>query len=700
MGVNDTSADKTSTEVAHKDQGDRHVEMTVDALRDTLRKTRVVVDDLRQRCAAIEAQHNGRPDAELSEARNSLNEQRNEFERQLLEIESGMRGVQARLHEVEQERDSALRAVSANHETELQVREAMSGLLAMRTRALSEKEARIVQLTRRVADAEAAVAAETARRVEAEQRLNAVLLSETWKLTAPVRKVLELTKRSAHVQKARVQLVRKALLSGDRDARRVLSNSFRRRLGANVAVPSLPVSRPAGGAALAPHESIVTSYPSWLLRMDTPDAEALAALVATADSVPEVVLVVRLTMSTAATWNELLGAMRKLVGLRWTASVLVEAGADAELVERFKQAVDGDSRFSFTQPRLDVGHIVMLIDSGAIPRPHGPRILVDALCRDKRYRLAYSDEDHLPEGGLPQAPWFKPDFSRLLTKQGILFGKMVALRCTTETDLDVARRLFELHTDPAATVREMALSIDERAIVHVPHVAFHDTTPAAVPLPLELPALPDSLPVVSILIPTRDGWHLLGPCLESLKMTDWPKDKLEVIVIDNGSVDPETLEGLSLAEREGRIRILRDPREFNYPRLNNVAVHACRGDLLVLLNNDTEIIDPAWLRKMAAYALLPDVGAVGPKLLYGDRTVQHGGVVLGIRGVAAHAHLFQERDAGGYRGLANLTHEVAAVTGACLMVSKAAFEEVGGLREELRVAFNDVVFCLGPVHTI
>lgn len=667
--------------------GNSHAEVTVNALRENLRKARLVVDDLRRRSETGEGKMCARLQAELDDARISADEQRTQFERQLQDMEVGVRSAQERLRAFEEERDGVLRAVIASQDATTQIREALSQML-------TEKHVQIAFLTQRLADAERDAAAQEARRLEAENQLGSVLSSETWKLTAPARKLVELTRRSAGLQKARAHLIRSAILSRDPKARIVLSNSIRRRLRIKTAMVEGQAPAGTSTANLAPHESVVASYPSWLLRMDTPDAEVLAAMEATSSSMPEVAVIVRLTKKTFAAWDEMLTAVKGIVGLKWTASIIFELNVDRTSVEKFKRAVGADTRFSFDPPKVSVGQIVLLIDAGAIPRLHGPRILVDELRRDETRILAYADEDYLPRGGLPQDPWFKPGFSPLLAKQGALLGKMVALRWANDASSDVIRRAFNQELDLGAAVRDMSLSIDSSRIVHVPHVAFHDVMPSATLVPLEAPALPDSLPIVSILIPTRDGWHLLGPCLESLQKTDWPQDRLEIIIIDNGSTDSETLDGMSLAEREGRIRILRDPREFNYARLNNVAARASHGDLLVLLNNDTEIIDPAWLRKMAAYAMLPGVGAVGPKLLYGDGTVQHAGVVLGIQGVAAHAHLSLAQDADGYRGLASLTHEVAAVTGACLVVSKSAFEEVGGLREELRVAFNDIVFCL------
>ena len=208
------------------------------------------------------------------------------------------------------------------------------------------------------------------------------------------------------------------------------------------------------------------------------------------------------------------------------------------------------------------------------------------------------------------------------------------------------------------------------------------------------PPLPATLPVVSIIIPTRNMWQLLSQCLESIYDTDWPSDKLEIIVVDNGSTEDSCIKGLIEASKLHKIIVIRDDGDFNFSRLNNDAIRVSRGELIVLLNNDTKAITKSWLKELAAYALAPGAGAVGPKLLYEDNTVQHAGVILGVQGAAAHCHRGVGANDGGYHELANITHEVLAVTGACLAVTKQAYNDVGGLNEEFRVAFNDIVLCM------
>jgi GT2 family glycosyltransferase len=206
--------------------------------------------------------------------------------------------------------------------------------------------------------------------------------------------------------------------------------------------------------------------------------------------------------------------------------------------------------------------------------------------------------------------------------------------------------------------------------------------------------LPDAPPLVSIVIPTRNNVDHLRKCIHSLlSKTTYPKT--EILIVDNGSDEEHTRAYLDRLDAHASIRILRDPGPFNYSALNNAAVKAARGDLICLLNDDTEAITPDWLQEMAALALQPGVGAVGARLWYPDDTLQHGGLILGILGVAGNAHKHMPKGHHGYFGRAGLTQSLSAVTAACLVVQKSVYEEVGGLNEtDLQVAYNDVDFCL------
>jgi GT2 family glycosyltransferase len=202
----------------------------------------------------------------------------------------------------------------------------------------------------------------------------------------------------------------------------------------------------------------------------------------------------------------------------------------------------------------------------------------------------------------------------------------------------------------------------------------------------------DPQPLITIIIPNKDHVSDLDKCLRSiLDKTTYPN--YEILIVENNSEEQSTFayyQTLSSAT----IRVLHYPNSFNFSAINNFAVeHAC-GDVLLFLNNDIEIITPNWLQEMLMFAQRLDVGAVGPKMYYADNTIQHGGVITGIAGFAGHAHRHFQRDAFGYLGRLALAQNLSAVTGACLMVRKAVFEQVGGFDEKFAVALNDIDLCM------
>ncbi|MFY9294245.1 MAG: glycosyltransferase family 2 protein, partial [Methylorubrum rhodinum] len=206
--------------------------------------------------------------------------------------------------------------------------------------------------------------------------------------------------------------------------------------------------------------------------------------------------------------------------------------------------------------------------------------------------------------------------------------------------------------------------------------------------------LPEPAPLVSVVIPTRDRAELLAVALDGLfSGTDYPA--LEAIVVDNDSREEATAALFARYVAEPRLRVLPVPGPFNFSDLSNRGAAAARGGVLLFLNNDIAVMEPGWLAELVSIACEPDVGAVGAKLLYPDGTLQHGGIVLGIGGVAGHSHLGIAGDAPGYFARMQLTQEVSAVTGACLAIRAEVFSQVGGFdAAALAVAFNDVDLCL------
>jgi O-antigen biosynthesis protein len=206
--------------------------------------------------------------------------------------------------------------------------------------------------------------------------------------------------------------------------------------------------------------------------------------------------------------------------------------------------------------------------------------------------------------------------------------------------------------------------------------------------------LPSPAPRVSILIPTRDRASLVRTCLDGLlRKTDYPD--FEVVILDNDSVEPSTMSLFAELRTDPRVRVLRVPGPFNFSTINNVGVQASTGEVLLFLNNDIEILDGGWLREMVGEAVRPDIGCVGAKLLYGDGTVQHAGVMLQRGPLAMHVCRTDAATDTGLDGRLAGTRDYLAVTGACLAVRRSVFEQVGGFDgEHLPVAFNDVDLCL------
>ncbi len=205
-----------------------------------------------------------------------------------------------------------------------------------------------------------------------------------------------------------------------------------------------------------------------------------------------------------------------------------------------------------------------------------------------------------------------------------------------------------------------------------------------------VPALP---PLTSIIVATRDRASLLQTCLESvLERTDYPA--LEILVLDNGSREEEALVLLHRLGLDPRVRVLRCDGPFNWSALNNMGVREMRGEVVVLLNNDTEVVAAGWLRALVSHALRPDVGIVGAKLLYLDRSVQHAGMVLGPAGRATHMWRHSDGEAAGYMDQLATVRDVTALTGACVALRREVYERVGGLEETLPVTWSDVDLCL------
>lgn len=344
--------------------------------------------------------------------------------------------------------------------------------------------------------------------------------------------------------------------------------------------------------------------------------------------------------------------------------------------------------------------------------------------------MIYSDEDKMSEEGERHSPFFKPDWSPDTLLSHMYTCHLGVYRTSLIRHIGGFRTGFEGSQDYDLVLR---LTEWTNKIYHIPKILYHwRTIQGSTALThysknyaykAGLKAIQDALdrrgeggwvenvenypgqyivhfplvghPLISIIIPTKDQPRLLNNCLESLfEKTSYRP--FEVIVVDNGSVLDETHELLtSWGNRQPDIfSVVRLDVPFNFSRLVNEGVRRSRGELVVLLNDDMEVLSEQWIEEMAGQAQRKTIGAVSAFLLYPDRTIQHAGLILGIAGPANHAHRYAREDSPGYFGRLTVVTNYAAVTGACLMVKKQLFMDVGGFDEELAVAYNDVDFCL------
>lgn len=437
--------------------------------------------------------------------------------------------------------------------------------------------------------------------------------------------------------------------------------------------------------------NINVHYPKWSEAYDTPSAEFMSFISERAYHDKLTLLIASFDHENIDNLPEFISSIQQCPGRHWNLLFTFSANISHVANNIAKSICHSDPRFIYDYQQLNqTPEYLIFIDGSAIPRPHSIYLFTYYLELNPESIFAYSDEDQLI-GGIPQNPWFKPNFSPSLADQGALLGDMIAIRPSAINVESWLRLIADSRSTAQQLITDFALTIDRSKILHLPYVLYHGSENRSNPKMLCTDFI--SHPIVSIIIPTRDRWDLLEPCLASIEKSSWPTDRYEVLIVDNGSIEDVTLKNLDRLSRENVVRVLRSNEPFNWSALNNLGAENALGSVFIFLNNDIEILDPYWISKLVTYATMQDVGAVGCKLLYPDLTVQHGGVIGGINGTAGHGHLFLDQTAPGYQNLSTLTRESIAITGACLAVTKDHFHDVGGFNTNFRVAFNDVAFC-------
>jgi len=458
--------------------------------------------------------------------------------------------------------------------------------------------------------------------------------------------------------------------------------------------------RASGSAGVASRRIRVDAYASWRARygkLSVADRQLVDSHLAIA-SLPALVMLVRVDVDDVVQIERALSALASQLMLDWHAWIsIAPANRSGPVANAIGRHVRQDERLHLVDSdsidQVPVGEaVVVLTSTSTILSEHALYLFSEAASRGKL--LAYGDAEMVDTNDETLLPLFRPELSPLHQSLHNYIGNTVVI---DNRGSSLNSTLFEFvagTTDTASVICTAITAFPPEAVERIPFVLQCDMWNVPSVTPPALVGVTESAARVSVIIPTRDRLDLLEPCVESLiNETTYPRELIEIIVVDNGSVEDQTLEYLQKRSRLGDIIVIRDDDDFNYSRLNNLAAASATGDVLVLLNNDTTVFDPEWLGVLVACCTNPAIGAVGGKLLYPDLSVQHGGVVLGIQGVAAHVNHKLTKDHATYNELADHTHEVAAVTGACLAIRADVYREVGGLDEALAITFNDIDLC-------
>ena len=377
---------------------------------------------------------------------------------------------------------------------------------------------------------------------------------------------------------------------------------------------------------------------------------------------------------------------------------------------------------------LSTGDYIGLFDHDDLLHPYALYEYMKAIC-EKKADFIYSDESTFHEAPA-DAYWtnYKPDYAPdtlrsynyichftvfnrdLLERAGGGFRERfdgsqdydLILRLTEQAEhiVHIPKVLYYWRSHKNSTASDIAakpytMEAAKKAIAeHLDRIGLKGTvTDALIPSTYRVQYEIEGNPLISIVIPNKDHTDDLDKCLNSIReKSTW--NNWEIIVVENNSTEEKTFEYYREIEKDDRIRVIKWEREFNYSAINNFGVREARGEYILLLNNDIEVITPDWMEQMLMFVQRKDVGAAGAMLYYPDDTIQHAGVILGIGGVAGHSHKYFRRGEYGYASRLAIAQNLSAVTAACMMMPKKVWDEIEGLDEKFAVAFNDVDLCM------
>ncbi len=507
----------------------------------------------------------------------------------------------------------------------------------------------------------------------------------------------------------------------------------------------------ATNEAAGPAPSPRHDYEEWIRRYDTLDGrdrEAIRERIREMEAPPLISILMPVYDTPEAWLVEAIESVQDQLYPYWELCMADDASPDPLIGRLLERYAESDPRIKVVR-RTFTGHIaaatnsalelatgshVTFLDHDDTLAEYALYLVAEELLAHPEAVLVYTDEDHTDLNGRRVQHAFKPDYSPEYLRSCNYVNHLSVYRLDQVRDLGGLRLGYEGSQD-----YDLLLRVTENAqpsdIRHIPFLCYrwrlrggeetiqasrqpyaYESAQRALDDHLERTgtkgivepawegssvhrtryALPEQPPKVSVIVPTRDG-PLLERCVRGLLFgTDYPD--LEVLVLDNGSQMPETLEFLDRIGKDRRLRVVRDDRPFNFSALNNAAVAKTDSPLVLFMNDDVEVMEPSWLAEMVGQVIQPGVAMVGAKLYYPSGRLQHCGVILGIGvggRIAGHAFAGHAPGDHGYLMRAMLVQDVSAVTAACALVRREVFDEVGGFDEErLAVAFNDVDLCL------
>lgn len=462
---------------------------------------------------------------------------------------------------------------------------------------------------------------------------------------------------------------------------------------------------------------------------------------------PKISILVPLYRTPEKFFREMISSVLQQTYANWELVLSDGSGEDTPLQALLEEYTRKDERIKAVQnhSRLRIadntnaalwaasGEYIVFGDHDDLFAPDALFECVRVLNENRETELIYSDEDKTDAGGRRFfEPHFKPDYSPDLLCSMNYFCHLVLVKRELTQRVGLLDPAFDGAQDYDYVLRCTEQTKPEQ-IAHIPKILYHwrshgestaenpeskryafDAGRRAIQAHYDRLGIPavvkdgeyagiyysdyeiDGEPLISILIPNKDHIEDLRKCIGSIEeKCDY--HNIEYIVIENNSTQPETFEAYKALEQENpRVHVVyyESGGEFNYSAINNFGAAHANGAYYLLLNNDTEIIRGDCLRQMLGYCQRPDVGIVGALLYYEDNTIQHAGVVLGFGGIAGHAFIGEKRGDNGYFSRIICAQNYSAVTAACLMVKASVFHEVGGMSEDLKVAFNDIDFCM------